>query len=606
MEQPLGILLILLGLCYRFGRCKKFVNGLFYLWRFPYLAYLFGGGSFLLAYFIILVLMGIPMILLEIALGQYTGTGPVKIFQRLSPFFGGLGYAIIANQFLICTYYAMILAWAFFYLFASFTNDLPWTHCGSTYSGPFCHSTNDAINCWKLGGVYQARCYSPMLAQQMNLSPIPPSLKTTSSEEYFNRYVLRISESISNPESPDWRLALCLLLAWIVAFLCISKGVHSIGKAVWVTTIFPFVILIILTIHGGTLDNAVSGIWHFITPNWKRLLSVKLWVQAASQVFFSLSVGGGGLITYSSYNTFRHNFYFDGIIISLFNGITSLLAGFAVFSALGFMAGQMGVSVGSIVKEGPGLTFIAYPDAISRMPVPTLWAILFNFMILCLGLDTLFAIIETIATGICDHWPKFTKRRVWVIMAICCAGFAVGLLYTTRAGIYWVQLVDDFVAGWPLIFFGFCEIVIILLYGVNKFSDLIYSMTGHHVNWIYKTAWWSVIPLCTLGLIVADWIYYEPTKYNGVRLPLWTQVIGWMLALGPVMLIPLHAAYEIYNNRKLSFCAILKTLFTPTSRFQPQSASVEVLYSQILVSPESINPLLPRIYPADVHAESRV
>ncbi|GAU89499.1 hypothetical protein RvY_02044-2 [Ramazzottius varieornatus] len=283
--------------------CLGYAIGLGNVWRFPYLAYSLGGGAFVIAYFAVLILVGIPLVLLELAIGQYTGLGPAVVFQKLCPLFGGLGVAIVVNQFLICTYYSMVVAWTLFYLFASFRGDVPWSHCGPALSSSsLCFSDQDFQACNRLGGVYNQLCFTGEFAQQTGISVIPPSLRVSSAEDYLNQYVLKLSPSISEPGSPDWRLTLCLALSWLICFLCLIKGIKSSGKVVWFTTIFPLICLLIFAFRGATLENALMGVRYFIVPDWNQLASLTVWVQAAAQVFFNLSVGGGGLITYVSVN----------------------------------------------------------------------------------------------------------------------------------------------------------------------------------------------------------------------------------------------------------------------------------------------------------------
>lgn len=116
-----------------------------------------------------------------------------------------------------------------------------------------------------------------------------------------------LSDGVDNLGGLKWELALCLLGAWVIVFLCLCKGVKSSGKVVYFTALFPYAVLVILFIRGMTLDGMKEGIIFYLTPDWDKLKKAKVWNDAANQIFFSLSASWGGLITLSSYNRFRNN-----------------------------------------------------------------------------------------------------------------------------------------------------------------------------------------------------------------------------------------------------------------------------------------------------------
>merc|ERR1711953_419315 len=276
------------------------------------------------------------------------------------------------------------------------------------------------------------------------LFDIPVSLRKSSSGQYLSKEVLKESPTIEPADfgSPDWKLTLCLMAAWIIIFLCLIKGIKSSGKVVYLTATFPYVVLIILLIRAVTLEGASLGISFYLTPDFSRLADIKVWEAAAVQIFFSLSVAGGGLITLSSYNQFSNNVIRDTFIVCIGNCLTSVVAGFAIFSVLGFMAKELGVEVKDVVTSGTGLAFIAYPDLVTRLPGAPFWAILFFAMLFTLGLDSQFAIVETILSGVMDFQPSLRKYKTYLVGVICVIGFICGLPLTTRGGGYLLDLLD--------------------------------------------------------------------------------------------------------------------------------------------------------------------
>lgn len=184
---------------------------------------------------------------------------------------------------------------------------------------------------------------------------------------YFRREVLEQYKSegleYMGPVKPA--LALCVAGVFLLVYFSLWKGVKSTGKAVWVTAIAPYVVLIILLVRGVSLPGAHEGIRYYLTPEWNKLKNTKVWIDAASQIFFSLGPGFGTLLALSSYNKFNNNCYRDALLTSSINCLTSFLAGFVIFSVLGYMAHVQNISIDKVGLEGPGLVFIVYPEAIA-------------------------------------------------------------------------------------------------------------------------------------------------------------------------------------------------------------------------------------------------
>ncbi|XP_021266270.1 sodium-dependent proline transporter isoform X2 [Numida meleagris] len=237
--------------------CIGYCVGLGNVWRFPYRAYTNGGGAFLVPYFIMLAICGIPIFFMELSLGQFSSLGPLAVW-KISPLFKGIGMGTILIVSLVAIYYNMIIAYVLFYLFASLTSDLPWQHCGNWWNTDLCldHRVIKAGN---------------------TTLPVNISNTVSPSEEYWSRYVLHIqgSSGIGDPGRIRWNLCLCLLLSWTIVYLCILKGVKSSGKVVYFTATFPYLILVMLLIRGVTLEGAWKGIRFYLTPQFDHLLSSK-------------------------------------------------------------------------------------------------------------------------------------------------------------------------------------------------------------------------------------------------------------------------------------------------------------------------------------------
>ncbi|XP_051270227.1 sodium- and chloride-dependent GABA transporter 2 [Dicentrarchus labrax] len=405
----------------KWGSKKEFILsvagaiiGLGNVWRFPYLCYKNGGGAFFIPYILFLVTCGIPLFVLETALGQYTSQGGIMCWRKVCPLFEGMGYASQIIIFYGSISYIVILAWAFLYLFSSFSGELPWATCNNTWNTDSCVVLNN----------YNATANWT--------SPINAS---SSVIEFWQRRVLNISTGIEVLGSIQWELSLCLLLAWIICYFCVWKGVRSSGKATYFTATFPFIMLMVLFLRGMTLPGALHGIKYYLKPNPARLADPQVWMDAGTQIFYSYAICLGCLTTLGSYNKYNNNCYRDSFYLCLLNSGTSFISGFAIFSVLGYMSQKQGVDIRSVAESGPGLVFIVYPQAVTLLPWPQVWSVCFFAMIILLGIDGQFAGLESIMTSLTDVYPSQIRkgyRRELLLLLICAVCYVFGQLLVSQ------------------------------------------------------------------------------------------------------------------------------------------------------------------------------
>ena len=205
---------------------------------------------------------------------------------------------------------------------------------------------------------------------------------------FKRRNALRKTPSIEDQGELRLELAVALAVAWILCYFCIWKGVKWTGKVVYFTSLFPYVLLVILLVKGLTLDGAWDGIKYLFIPRLDKLANSEVWIDAVTQIFFSYGLGVGAVIALGSYNKYRNNCYRDTLILACFNEGTCLLSGFVIFSVLGFMAKASGKTIDEVADSGPGLAFVAYPNAINQLPISPFWSVLFFLMLLFIGLDS--------------------------------------------------------------------------------------------------------------------------------------------------------------------------------------------------------------------------
>ncbi|XP_048123371.1 sodium- and chloride-dependent GABA transporter ine isoform X2 [Alosa alosa] len=469
-----------------------------------------------------LLVLGIPLLYMELIVGQYLRKGPVHVMEKVCPLLKGVGLATVAISFIMCTYYNVIITWSLYYLFSSFQSPLPWQSCNNTWNTLNCtdHVTNS-------------------------------SYSTTASQQFFNRKMLDRTGGLEEAGTLRWELFLLLLLAWILIYLCIFKGIKSTGKVVYFTAIFPYVILIALLINNVQLPGAMKGINFFILPVWEKLLSLEVWVNAAAQIFNSIGIGFGGLMTMSSYNSFNNNVLKDTLAISIINSLTSILAGFVIFSAFGYMSHLQNIPVSDLAVDGPGLVFVVYPQAFVTMPVAPFWAIIFFFMLLCLGLDSEFAMVEVMVTSLMDGYGKpllkyFRLKEILVLM-VCCTAFLLGIPHVMQCGIYIFQLMDHYTAIVSIIFLAFFEVIAICwVFGVRRLTDSLIEMTGKPPSIFFKVCWWIICPVLIGVILVFSVIQFKPARYEDYVYPPWAQGVGWVIALASIMWIPLAAIHTLW------------------------------------------------------------
>lgn len=406
--------------------------GLGNLWRFPYICYKNGGGAFLIPYFVALITAGIPLMILELSLGhRFQGSAPHS-FLSIRKGWEWVGWLALLIGFMITAYYNVVIAWGVDYLFYSFP--LSWgDNAEGFFFEQFLHLTDSPFH---LGGIR-----------------LP--------------------------------IIIALIAVWISIYLIIHKGVERVGKVVMWTVPLPIIFLVILIVRGMTLPGAMDGVRYYLTPDFSRLGDPQVWLAAYSQIFFSLSLAFGILIAYSSYLPSHHDINNSAFIISLGNCGISFLAGFAVFPILGYLSHVQNVPIDQVVKAGPGLAFVVYPTAIRLLPVAAgFFSLIFFMLLLSLGIDSAFSLVEASVTGVMDKWRI---KRVPATLMVSLPGFIVGILFTTRSGLYWLDIIDDLMNNFGLISVGILTCIVGgYIFGAEKFRKYTNSVSDFPIG-----KWWN-------------------------------------------------------------------------------------------------------------------
>ncbi|KAK7792946.1 hypothetical protein R5R35_008084 [Gryllus longicercus] len=452
----------------------------------------------------------------------------MTLVGQLCPILQGVGYATMTIVFFLDIYYCIIIAWTIFYLISSFTRlpGLPWEDCNNWWNTPDCFTPGD-------NATHEHRS----------------NHTTTPVEEYWDRRVLEISSGIEDIGGMQWELLGCLLLGWCLVYLIIWRGLHQSGKIIWFTALFPYAVLIILLCRAVTLDGAAQGLAFYVTPRWEELLGPGPWIDGATQIFFAYSIGTGALPALGSYNKFHHNCYKDALITCVVNTFTSLLAGCVTFSILGYIAQEKGVNVGQVVTSGPGLVFLTYPEVVLKLPGAPAWAAIFFFMLVTLGIDSEFCIVESFVTGVVDMWPDVLRpHRRKFTFGICALMLCLGIPMVTHGGAYIFQLMDFYSAsGMSLLWVCFFQtIAISWIFGADKFSECVHQMMGIRPNKFWYICWVFFAPIVMLSIFFFYCIQYEPIKYGkSYQYPTWAEAIGLMMSIASMIWVPAYAIYYV-------------------------------------------------------------
>ena len=397
----------------------------------------------------------------------------------------------------------------------------------------------------------------------------------SSSEDYYSRVVLGLEDDTtwSNFGGLRWQLVLCLLGAWIIVGLCLVKGVQSSGKVVYFTALFPYFVLFVLLIKGATLPGAAKGIEFYLQPRLEKLSDVSVWSDAATQIFYSLGPAFGGLITLASYNRFDNNCHRDAILIAFANCSTSVFAGFVIFSIIGFMAHESGQEVGDVIASGPGLAFVAYPEAVTKLPIAPFWSFLFFMMLITRGLDTQFTMTETLTTALMDQWPQLRPRKSQVVLTAAGLGFLLGLPMCAKGGVYMFTLIDWFSASWSLLIMAFVEVILVqYVYGYHNFMDNI-AETGIRIpkflTYYWRVNWQCITPIILFGITLVTWINFTPCSYGGYVFPPLVQLMGWLMASTTVVIAFSMGVIEYFRREKAGKNDSIQDMFKPTAEWGP-------------------------------------
>jgi NSS family neurotransmitter:Na+ symporter len=394
--------------------------GLGNIWRFGYMAYENGGGAFLVPYAVALLVAGIPLMILEYALGHREKSSPPLAFARINRLWEPLGWWMpVVAFFGINLFYSVVIGWCMNYFVLSF--DLGW-------------------------GV--------------------------DTEHFFKKEFLQVSDSPLELGGIRLPILAGMLMTWFLCWgICYREVNHGIEKASMI--FMPLLVVLTLVLVGWSLqlDGAMEAIKaHYLHCDWEKInlfaadkvqaaAAAKVWVAAFGQIFFTLSLGFGIMITYASYLPKKTDIVGNALMTCVLNCLYSFMTGFAVFGTIGFMAKAKGVPFEEAIEAGPGLAFVVYPEAINQLPAGNrIFGALFFLVLIVAGISSAISLTEAFACSITD---KFKVSRQKAVSIICAIGVAGSIIFTTRAGYFILDIVDHFINNYALILGGILECLLV-------------------------------------------------------------------------------------------------------------------------------------------------
>ena len=422
--------------------------GLGNIWRFSYVLYSNGGGSFFIPYLIAIAIMGIPFLILEYAVGFSFKESYAKIMSDINPKFELIAWILVLFVFVVTIYYMVILSWDLVYLASSFT--FSW-------------------------GTDAAQYFVSNVGGSSNLS---------------NASFLLIPTTVG--------VLLLWVILWFISHRNVDKGIGKVSKI-----LIPalFVIMGCIIVYALTLPGAGIGISTLLTPDWTKLMDINIWLAAFAQIIFSLSMGQAIAVTYASYLPENSKLIDNVLIVVASNSLFEICTAFGVFSILGYMSYTGGTPMVQLITEGTGLIFIVFPMIFNIMgPIGRILAPLLFLAILFAGITSALGFFEPMLNSTTEKLG-WSRRRTATVLSV--VGCIFSLILTTGISSYLVGIIDGFVNEFGiLLLIGIQCIIFAWFYGVDRFLP---ALNEHSTFKVGKT-WSFVIKYLLPIVLVIMWI----------------------------------------------------------------------------------------------------
>lgn len=464
--------------------------GLGNIWRFPGVAYENGGGAFLIPYLVALLTAGIPILFLDYAIGhRFRGAAPTA-FRRLGGRVGrwmeSLGWFQVTIAFVIGLYYTVVIAWALSFFVFSF--DLRWG------DDPAAFFTGDYLQVGEPG------------------------------------FSLEFVPGVLIPLALVWVLAVVVLAAGV------AKGLQRTNVIALPVLLIAFLVLVVRALF---LDGAGEGLNALFTPEWAALADPNVWIAAYGQIFFSLSIAFGIMITYASYRRRRSNLTTPGLVVAFSNSSFEILAGIGVFATLGFFAFEQGIAVGELEGlTGVGLSFMTFPAIVSQMPGGPIFGCLFFGSLALAGFTSLVSVLQVVSAAVQEKFG-ITRRAAALGVGGVSAVLSV-LIFSTTTGLLALDVVDQWANNIGIVASAVLT-TILVVWVARKGPELRYhlnTLSTFRVGGIWVVLIGVLGPVVLGYMLISKIVSLLVEGYGGLP-PWYLGIFGWgtvaLLVVGAVV-----------------------------------------------------------------------
>ncbi|KAK7493685.1 hypothetical protein BaRGS_00015014, partial [Batillaria attramentaria] len=318
-------------------------------------------ASFLLVYIFLQLTIGLPLHFTELGMGQYSGKGPVAVWD-FNPAARGIGVSMCAVSAIIASYYSVVLAYILFYLIQSLRSILPWTVCLKTWENcvedPYYLSNVTMCVTHSLANSNCTCSGNEAVDQSLDFHCVPRKIPVAAA--YFHNEVLQISYNMEPRDfKPSVKLFAFYGLVWLIVIACVVRpGMRGSVQLACFTAALPYIVFFILIGQGSFLEGATHGILHLFVPHWDKLADPQVWMSNS-----------------------------DVALVNALDLVTSTCSTVVLYLFIGHLASCSGVDVEDFIHAEPWLIFIAYPLALSMLALPQYWSVLTFVMMFTTCLD---------------------------------------------------------------------------------------------------------------------------------------------------------------------------------------------------------------------------
>ncbi|XP_077534493.1 sodium- and chloride-dependent neutral and basic amino acid transporter B(0+)-like [Haemaphysalis longicornis] len=497
--------------------CLNLCIGLSNVSTLPYLVYHNGGLVFVVVYGILLCAMGLPMLYLEVFLGQFSGCSMPGALGGF-PMAKGVGWTMVYAELCMTLYNAPLLANCFVYLASSLQNEFPWNTClESDVEQHGCYQIqHGAYPCNKVNATlanrYSSQNYSGkdgvVVGGGENPVVVVPLEEyaylrdscingTYSAAQLFYHRSLMLFGFTKDAIYQRGGTVSAMVVVCTLGIVVIFLGTYSVKKASYVLLFTQFSLLALLCVHGSVLSGARSGIAAFLTPDLSKAFLQETWYSAAHHMFFSLDLSVGVISFFASRNDFHWPIFGTALRIAICDLLFGLFAGFVTFSLYGHLEDSFAMPIADLATKDVDNLFVTIPETIKLLTWPHIWVVPFYVMVTVVVCGTQFCYLAAILDSLRDLYPVVGDRPVLSSLVACLGAFVIGLpLAMLIEGESIREFVNRFVKGNFIFLVGIAEMLFIAYgYGAGRLVNDIVFMFDARPPVFLPFCWRFVCPV---------------------------------------------------------------------------------------------------------------